>query len=252
VIAERHFETWHQFKRDYAAILQPRRPLIESYVFRGQADAQWPIESSFDRSCPQGVTDRDGYYLRMLRFFAYQLRQYGEDLDALSRQDRGAIAQHYGMPTRLIDWSKSPYVAAFMAFFAALTEERVAPGKRVAIWALDVDRFGALCRGDSGEFRTVKTRLLQNDRVWRQAGLFVEAFASERKLDAFLETQASDGESGLTKFTIPSYQAAEALNDLILMGLTPATIYPDRDGAAKYVKLRLALDEAEFQSNGPR
>ena len=237
------FENWHQFKSDFVGKLGSDIPLIKRFVFRGQADARWAIESSFDRLCPADVLDRDKYYQQMLTFFAYQLRQYGEDLDQLSRQDRGAIAQHYGKPTRLIDWSKSPYVAAFMAFFSALSEKRVVAGERIAIWALDLDRFSELRGKSEIAFRTVKTRQLQNDRVWRQAGLFVEARSDERKFDDYLVGLALEGHSGLIKFTIPSLEATTALNDLILMGLTPATIYPDRDGAAKYVLLRMALDE---------
>jgi FRG domain len=243
MILEYSFENWHQFKSDFADKLGVSLPLIERFVFRGQADSRWGIESSFDRMCPARVTDRDKYYRQMLTFFAYQLRQYGEDLDPLSRQDRGAIAQHYGMPTRLIDWSKSPYVAAFMAFYSALTEKRVVAGERIAIWALDLDRFAALTDDSETAFRTVKTRQLQNDRVWRQAGLFVEARSNQRKFDDYLTDLAVDGHSGLIKFSIPSLEAVIALNDLILMGLTPATIYPDRDGAAKYVLLRMAMEE---------
>lgn len=241
--AEYKFKSWEQFKRDYFGQLSVSKNLmIEQFVFRGQADAGWGIESSFDRACPSNVSDLNAYYERLLKFFCYQVRQYGEDLDGLTRQERGSVAQHYGMPTRLIDWSKSPYVAAFMAFYAALTEGRCGIGKRVAIWAMDVERFEMISGETFSPFKIVRTRVLQNDRVWRQAGLFVEAVGNEKSMDRYLAKCANGGDCGLTKFTLPTSEASTALNDLILMGLTPATIYPDRDGAAKYVRLRLALE----------
>lgn len=249
MIIERPFPSWAQFKRDFRESLDQAGPVIENYVFRGQADARWGIESSFDRICPKSVKNRDRYYRKMLAFFVYQLRQYGEDLDGKTRQDRGAIAQHYGMPTRLIDWSRSPYVAAFMAFYAALTEDRIKLGSRVAIWAIDVQLLGQLCGDEDSGFEIVKTRLVENDRVWRQSGLFVEATGSENRLDKWIERATgkleNEHSASMIKYTIPGDQAAEVLNDLILMGLTPATIYPDRDGAAKYVRLRVALDSLQ-------
>jgi hypothetical protein len=162
-----HCDDWQYFKTRISDILGEQELASRPFIFRGQADDNWGITSSFDRHCPGTVDNRDSYYENKLAFFAYQLRQYGEDLDLLSRGDRGAIAQHYGMPTRLIDWSTSPYVAAFMAFFSALTENRLEAGSRIAIWSLDVERFRALCPAEAALFRIVKTRLLQNDRVWR-------------------------------------------------------------------------------------
>jgi hypothetical protein len=215
-------------------------------VFRGQADARWKIVSSFDRDCGSAKEGRSAYFGRLLSFFAYQLRQYGEDLDHMTHGDRAAIAQHYGMPTRLIDWSMSPYIAAFMAFYSALAEARCGPGQRVAIWQLNLDRFRILTNCEDRQFEIVKSRRLENDRVWRQSGLFIEAVGDAAELDAYLENQVADGEDfGLIQWTIPSSYAAAALNDLILMGVTPATVYPDRDGASKYVRLRMALDRLD-------
>jgi FRG domain len=215
-------------------------------VYRGQADANWGLTSSFDRECAAVVKDRPVYFKKLLSFFAYQLRQYGEDLDGMSDDDRAAIAQHYGMPTRLIDWSGSPYIAAFMAFSSALWEGRCGMGKRVAIWALDLPRFSELNGKIDPQFKLVKSRRLENDRVWRQSGLFVEAAGSGVALEAYLAERAGDdSDIGLIQWTIPTNQTAKALNDLILMGVTPATVYPDRDGASKYVRLRMALDRLE-------
>ena len=133
-----------------------------------------------------------------------------------------------------------------MAFYSAITEARVKVGARIAIWCLELQALNELCASGDVGFAVAKTRLLENDRVWRQAGLFVEAIAAESRFDKWLERQIHGAEGTsevvLVKYTVPASQAVEALNDLILMGLTPATIYPDRDGAARYVRLRIALE----------
>jgi hypothetical protein len=241
-------QSWAQFKRDFLSELPRPGPTVENYIFRGQADARWAIASSFDRKCPPEVRDRRAYYQKMLAFFAYQLRQYGEDLDGKSRADKAAIAQHYGMPTRLVDWSRSPYVAAFMAFNSAIIEGRARVGGRVAIWAADLTIVRELCGGPEAEFRVIRTRLIENDRIWRQFGLFIEATGHHGAFDEWIAGLSSGDDrtdSALIKYTIPAIEARAAINDLILMGLTPASVFPDRDGAAQYVKLRLALDRLD-------
>jgi hypothetical protein len=235
----RELWNWDEFKREMVPAGDPN--LARKIVYRGQASSDWNVTSSFDRDCPDRA-DRPAYYRKLLAFFAYQVRQYGEDLDDMAPSDRAAIAQHYGMPTRLIDWSTSPYVAAFMAFYSAVSERRMELGDRVAVWALDCTRFAELNAGLDAQFGIVKTRRLENDRVWRQGGLFIEAIGDCAALDDYLERRAGGGGSGLVKWTLPASEAAIALNDLIQMGLSPAALFPDRGGAAKYVRLRMAMD----------
>jgi hypothetical protein len=46
-----------------------------------------------------------------------------------------ALMQHYGTPSRFLDWTASPYVAAYFA----LEKEALEGEKRSAIWAIDLD-----------------------------------------------------------------------------------------------------------------
>jgi hypothetical protein len=46
-----------------------------------------------------------------------------------------ALMQHHGVPTRFLDWTKSPYVAMYFA----LEQEPEKEEKRSAIWAIDLD-----------------------------------------------------------------------------------------------------------------
>lgn len=236
MIAEQTFVSWKDFKGAFPALFGGAQPIMKRFVFRGQADADWPLASSFDRAYVGKDRERQAVYLRFLRFFAVLNRRLGkqlpDDLDEL-----GAVAQHYGMPTRLLDWSLSPYAAAFFAFYYAKVDR--VKSTHVAIWAMDARTFPKVA--DPRHFKVLRSRSIENTRIHRQVGSFVAACDSHYDLGAYLAGRPSAAPI-LHRCIVPSKFADEALNDLILMGQTPADIYPDFEGVAKYVRLRMAFD----------
>ncbi len=231
------FADWHDFKSGFRDELGSGRPIIQRYVFRGQANASWGIMSSFDRSIPAHLTDREREYTKFLSFFRLLNERVGTDLSSLGDLDLAGIAQHYGMPTRLIDWSRSPYVAAYFAFYYCRLSDDSDPN--VAIWAIDTVEFERAV--DKRKFQICNTKPYRNYRINRQAGKFISACGAESSLSGYISGLRSDCPL-LIKFVIPVEESAEALNDLILMGLSPADIYPDFEGIANYVKLRMRFD----------
>lgn len=98
-------------------------------VFRGQADASWPIVSSLLRTTdPDDDPNNDEFW--MLRNFKRGIRNYITDLpDDNDYVGWLSLMQHYGAPTRLIDFSHSFYIACYFALIDAKTD--------AAVWAID-------------------------------------------------------------------------------------------------------------------
>ena len=98
-----------------------------SFVFRGMSDSDWPLLTSLERlkSPPQVV---EPPLLRSFRKYAPTgTFARNSDWEALS------VAQHNGLPTRLLDWSVSPLIAAHFA----TAEHQYFPQDGV-IWCVDV------------------------------------------------------------------------------------------------------------------
>ena len=106
------------------------------WIFRGQGNKQWSLQSSLDREIERfDIPRQDTSKLEhgLLRKFRRQCHHYITDLP--KKQDHlewMALMQHHGAPTRLLDWSYS--------FFAALFFAIEAPANcGCAVWAINTE-----------------------------------------------------------------------------------------------------------------
>ena len=105
------------------------------YVFRGQSCCDWNLESSFERACGKdsiyklGWKDlEDKIRIEFKRQAHHYLTKTPE-----SEFEWLALMQHYGAPTRLLDFTKSAWVALFFAVDGAMNDS--------ALWAVDTSYF---------------------------------------------------------------------------------------------------------------
>lgn len=164
----------------------------QGYVFRGQADVRWRQDSSLLRGSPdvQTLLERTQLaeaFLTELR--ARQRQLFGAEL---SDEELLAVAQHYGFPTPLLDYTRSLQIAAFFATYGAralppdperigvlyylnFEREELGPGAP----AIGLGGFSLLegARLRVGTLRLIEPRLPDEDnRIGRQQGLFVAGF----------------------------------------------------------------------------
>ena len=104
----------------------------DSGVYRGVGDSRWPMLTSLDRL---GGIDpphtKCGLEEHVLRNFVRYSRPYVSS-DMRNDWELLATAQHHGVPTRLLDWSYSPFVAAHFATLGRRDAEGEGRPDRVA------------------------------------------------------------------------------------------------------------------------
>ena len=248
-IARRLYDGWDHFARSLRPELFDGEPFApDRYVFRGMSDANWRLVSSFDRQFP-GHVDRGRLSSALLRGFRAASEEW-LDRETLDHEDRLlALGQHHGLPTRLLDWSTSPYVAAFFALSGALTTRGPAE-RHVSVWALHLD--APVWTADLG-VAFLPPVGGGNVRMRSQGGCFTRSLTPFASLEEYVEHTSFRG-TALTQLSWPARDAARGLAELEMMGITTARLFPDLDGAARtaLVRVRLAEDAGQAARTPPR
>ncbi|MFN0135942.1 MAG: FRG domain-containing protein [Phycisphaerae bacterium] len=132
-------ENWLEFERLLGDFYLKNPINRDRFVFRGQADAEWPLTATLDRYLTQfGIAVRDTANTQLLSTFAEQAAALGDGLSHVKEHELALLARHHGLPSRIMDWSRSPYVAAYFAFRDKLHDDEGGPST-VAVWNLNLD-----------------------------------------------------------------------------------------------------------------
>lgn len=246
---------------------------FDAYVWRGQQCENWALETTLDRLIRQSKlssANTSGFVAKHLEAFKYAARgRRGPNPSPITDEnDWWALGQHHGLPTPLLDWSDSPFVAAFFAFSdigANQTPHRaifalhrpsvaytVAFKKEVedeqslheyelrrragTLGLLDLDWTGT-----KPDLVFVRPLSDENNRLVSQRGLFTRCRVDHSIEDWVQQYQNlvdehDDGDT-LLKFLVPDSERTKCLQLLNRMNINPLSLFPDLSGASRYCKL---------------
>lgn len=157
-----------------------------------------------------------------------------------------SLGRHYGLATPFLDWTRSPFVAAFFALIEQNTSSRFR-----AVWGLTsnvLHRSDEIRKEHKGVSRApiiefIDPKVDDNPRLVSQGGLFTRS-PDGVDIQNWVSTYFKDDKkTRLFKILIPDSERELALRALNRMNINHLSLFPDLTGACEYANSNLLIAE---------
>jgi FRG domain len=235
----KQLSSWDEFKNEVCNLK------MRDHIFRDQEkSAEWRLRTSFHRNGRADLRTFAKEDIRELHASTINLINHKFALEnPLDLAAFYALLQHHGYPTPLLDWSFSPYIAAFFAFSNISKEVKEQIGNcRIFSFAsrkfrVEVPQMNSI-EGIQPHFSLVEPLAIENLRMSNQQGFF--ALSNVDDIESHLNVLENlKHTSYLKAFDLPKNLRGEVMQDLERMGITAASLYPGIEGVCSFQRERL-------------
>lgn len=223
-----------------------------NYVFRGHARQDWKLEPTLDRYIREnGLADTEELRTNHLNSFIYAARgrRQKDSSTTWTENECWCIGQHYGLATPLLDWTESPYAAAYFAFASPTPDANASPNR--VVYALQRVSVRKKCESllkakkmtESERINFIHPTTDENSRMINQRGLFSRS-PPNMTIEDWIQTHFKNAGNGakLVRILVPDDERTRALKSLNRMNVNHLSLFPDMYGSAKYCNMSLSID----------
>lgn len=258
-------------------------PVEKVFLYRGHGNVEYKLLPSVFRKVEEPQEDRvivNDKYLAfakekdILKTFIHDAKR-DWNIDPVDYFHWAEIAQHYGVPTRFLDWTQNPLVALY---FAASSNE----DKDGEVWILHGVNYDRVCAKEHGvenelnrgeiitkvmddeievKFPILYTPYYIDDRMKAQDSYFLvwgtEIVPLENMFDEENSIMKLPGDDNartfgleqrdgiLFRIVIPKYAKQQLLRELDMVGISARTLFPDMSGLGKYIEWKYRFNYPE-------
>ena len=254
--------------KQFSTFLEKQLPASKDSTlwFRGSGRASYSLSPTLHRHPTINTAEKiiDLEIALVDRFKQRAVPFLKNPLDKKSDWELLFFMQHYGIPTRLLDWSENPFVSLYFALTSASYE--IVSKKRIytedcCIWVLDPISWNRESFKDFSydqgilsvenhlvdsykprtQFANIREKPIaifgthNSSRIVAQRGVFI---VFGKNVTAMDETYERDSfpQDCLIRIVIEKEKIESLLQSLVSIGVTDSVIYPDLEGFSKELR----------------
>lgn len=237
--------TWGQFKEIATSQIQSGD---KQFIYRGQSDSAWTLKTGLHRTGQWRTPENIRLYMEKIVPIAHQSVAAWEGrsrnlANPLELAQFMAYIQHNGFPTPLLDWTFSPYIAAYFAFEGVNHFEPQC--NHVCIYAFDAHQWGQTFTQSydytdpSMHVSVLEPSFVGNSKQLLQQSVFL--YTNLEDVESHIEANQQYRRQFLYKYRLPCHERVSALRELRLMNITAMHLSPCLESVCKKVATDISL-----------